>query len=70
MLRLVLIGAGVLTSAIAGYVAKRKFSKSTKEVPTELKAYPPGSRTRRRKARCSQFDTTLNNGEPNLDPTA
>ena len=71
MLRLALIGVGVVSTALAGYVAKRKlFGKSTEEMPVQLRAYPPGSRTRRRKARSSQFGHALDNGEHDLDPTA
>lgn len=71
MVRLILIGVGVVSTAVAGYIAKRKFfRRRADEFPPELKIYPPSSRTRRRKARCSPLDHALNNGEHELGPTA
>jgi hypothetical protein len=64
MVRLILIGVGVVSTAIAGYVAKRKlFRPKVDEFPAELRIYRPAPRPRRRRARCSPLDHGLDNGE-------
>jgi hypothetical protein len=64
MLRLVLIGVGVISTALAGYLAKRKFFNRSEELPSELKVYPPSVRSRGKKSRRNQFNEVLDNGQP------
>ena len=65
MMRLILIGVGVISTAIAGYVAKRKlFKQRIDPQPPVLKLYPPSSRSRTRRSRRAQFNELLDNGQP------
>lgn len=65
MLRFVLIGVGVISTALAGYLAKRKFfNRSSEELSPELKVYPPAIRSRGKKSRRTQLDAVLDNGQP------
>jgi len=71
MLRIVLIGVGVVSTALAGYFAKRKFFRPKADgCPVELKVYPPGLRGRSKKGRRTQLDEVLNNGQLDSDDLA
>lgn len=64
MVRVILIGVGVLTSAIAGYIAQRKlFCRRGEQLPPDLPVYRPSLRTRKRKIRGAPLDHALDNGE-------
>lgn len=64
MVRLVLIGVGVLSSAIAGYIAHRRLTRRRGEQPPpDLAGYRPSLRTRKRKTRSAPLDHALDNGE-------
>lgn len=63
MVRLVLIGVGVVSSAIAAYIAHRRLTRRRGELPTELAAYQHRLRARKRKARNTALDHALDNGE-------
>ena len=65
MVRLILIGVGVISTAIAGYVAKRKlFKRRIDQCPPELKIYPPSTRSKTRRSRRAQLNELLDNGQP------
>lgn len=65
MVRFILIGVGVVSTALVGYFAKRKFFRpKVEDCPVELKVYPPGLRGRAKKSRRTQLDQVLNNGQP------
>ncbi len=71
MVRFLLIGASVISTALAGYFAKRKLSRRRSErQPPELTLYPSGSRPRKRKSRGSPLHQGLNNGEHDPDALA
>jgi len=71
MMRLILIGVGVISTAIAGYIAKRKLARSKVEgCPVELQVYRSSRRPRRRKTPCSRLDEPLENGKADARPTA
>lgn len=64
MLRIVLISVGVVSTALVGYFAKRKFfTREQDDLPAELKIYPP-SRPKSRKLRRGQLNEVLDNGQP------
>ena len=70
MVRFILIGVGVLSTALAGYVARRQlFRPKVHACPAELRVYPP-SRPRKRKARYAPLNHALENGEHDLGPMA
>jgi len=70
MVRFILIGVGVVSTALVGYFAKRKlFRPKVDDCPVELKVYPPGVR-RSKKSRRTQLDQVLNNGQPDSDDLA
>lgn len=70
MFRFVLIGVGVVSTALAGYIAKRQFFNRSEELPVELKVYPPSTRPRSRKLRRAQLNEILDNGQPDSDDLA
>ena len=67
MLRIVLIGVGVVTSVLTGYYAKRKlFPGNTESGPAEA-VYRPGYRTTARRSR-PHVNQPLDNDRPDVDP--
>lgn len=69
MVRVILIGVGVVTTAIAGYIAQRKlFRRRGEQLPPDLATYRPSLRTRKRKTRSAPLDHALDNGEHEFGP--
>ncbi|OAI54617.1 hypothetical protein AYO44_14635 [Planctomycetaceae bacterium SCGC AG-212-F19] len=71
MLRIVLIGVGVVTAAVTGWVVKRQFFTATDDTPPVViqmpQVYRPGSR--RKKGQRVEVSPTFDNGERG-DPAA
>lgn len=66
MLRYVLIGLGVITTALTGYYAKRKLSKRLHTELDRMFEEPtcqPTPAAKGRKSRGSQFRKVMENGE-------
>lgn len=70
MLRIALIGVGVVTAAVTGWFVKRQlFSDGTPPVVIQMpQLYRPGSR--RKKGQRSELSQTLDNGAAGSDPAA
>jgi len=64
MVRIIMIGVGAVATCIAGYIAQRKlFGQRGEQLPPDLPAYSPTLRARKRKARSTQLDHALDNGQ-------
>lgn len=72
MLRIALIGVGVVTAAVTGWLVKRQFFSSADETPPVViqmpQIYRPGSR--RKKGQRSELSQMLDNGAAGGDPAA
>ncbi len=72
MLRIALIGVGVVTTALTGWLVKRKFFSATDDTPPVVLHVPPVFRSgmRRKKGQPDELSPTLQNGEGGADPVA
>jgi hypothetical protein len=71
MLRIVLIAAGVVTTAVTGWLVKRKFSRTPEEMPGSIpmpQLYRPSQR--RKRTRRGEQNPVIKNGESGFDPVA
>jgi hypothetical protein len=72
MLRIALIGVGVVTAAVTGWIVKRQFFSATDDVPPVVIQMPqifrPGSR--RKRGQRVEAASPLETGEGSADPVA
>ena len=72
MLRIVLLGVGVVTTALVGYFSQRQLSRVLSQTAHELPALPiiKFSGERVKKTRRTPMESTLDNGEDTFGPMA
>jgi hypothetical protein len=70
MVRIVLIGVGVVTTALVGYLGKRTFSHLTSGAAADFPEMPEALRHRPRvkRVRRSQVGPSLDNGDDAFGP--
>jgi hypothetical protein len=72
MLRIALIGVGVVTTALTGWLVKRQFFSATEDTPPVIIQMPQVFRpeSRRKKGEHGEISPTFDNGEGAVDPVA
>lgn len=72
MIRIALIGVGVVTAAVTGWFVKRQFFTTTDDAPSVVIQMPQVFRqaSRAKKGRHVEVNPSFDNGEGSADPMA